>query len=99
MSTYISNGDTARRTRWRTIWRRNIVLVSLLLLVAAPAFAQSHDDVVAAVKAELEARHVDLSGPCGAFAITKRVAWRLRNDGAGLLPKSGGTNCEGYSTD
>lgn len=69
-----------------------------ILLIAAPAFAQ-HPDVVAAVKSELQARGVDLSAPCGAFQITKRVAWRLRAEGAGLLSKPGGNNCEGYSVD
>jgi hypothetical protein len=54
---------------------------------------------VAAVKAELQARGVDLSGPCGAFAITKRVAWGLRHLGCGLLSKPSGNNCEGFATD
>jgi hypothetical protein len=58
-----------------------------------------HTDIVAAVKAELERRGVNLSGPCGAFAITKRVAWALRGEGAGLLSKPAGNNCEGYSVD
>lgn len=55
--------------------------------------------VVADVKADLERRGVDLSGPCGAFQITRRVAWRLRADGAGLLSKPSGNNCEGFSVD
>lgn len=54
---------------------------------------------VAAVKHQLEARGVDLSGACGAFAITKRVAWGLRGQGAGLLSKPGGNNCNGFATD
>lgn len=54
---------------------------------------------VAAVKAQLLAEGRDLSGPCGAFAITKRVAWGLRSAGAGLLSKPSGNNCEGYATD
>lgn len=54
---------------------------------------------VAAVKAQLEAQGVNLLGPCGAFAITKRVAWGLRTRGAGLLAKPGGNNCDGYATD
>jgi hypothetical protein len=58
-----------------------------------------HSEIVATVKRELEARGVDLSGACGAFQITKRVAWRLRGEGAGLLSKPGGNNCEGYSVD
>lgn len=46
-------------------------------------------EVVKAVKASLEAQGVDLSGNCGAFQITQRVAWILRGDGYGLL---GGKN-------
>lgn len=56
-------------------------------------------ETVEAVKADLVARGLDLSGPCGAFAICKRVAWALRADGAGLLAKPSGNNCEGYATD
>ncbi len=51
------------------------------------------------VKDELVARGADLSGGCGAFQITKRVAWLLRSQGYRLLWKGGGFNCEGYATD
>ena len=44
-------------------------------------------------------RGVDLTGPCGAFQITKRVAWELRHTGCGLLSKPGGNHCAGYSVD
>ena len=54
---------------------------------------------VAAVKAWLIDQGVNLTGPCGAFAITRRVAWGLRDQGAGLLSKPAGNNCEGYATD
>jgi hypothetical protein len=54
---------------------------------------------VAAVKAQLEREGVNLVGPCGAFAIVKRVAWGLRGAGIGLLSKPGGNNCDGYSVD
>ena len=54
---------------------------------------------VAGVKAQLQARGVDLTGPCGAFAITKRVAWGLRATGAGLLSKPSGNNCDGFAVD
>ena len=78
-----------------------ILLVCSLFLNAAPALAQhtAHPDVVAAVKASLQAASIDLSGPCGAFQITKRVVWLLRSEGTGLLSKPGGNNCEGYSVD
>jgi hypothetical protein len=56
-------------------------------------------ETVEQVKADLVARGVDLSGPCGAFQITRRVAWALRDSGAGLLEKRSGNNCEGYATD
>jgi hypothetical protein len=71
----------------------------LFLFSATPTFAQSHPDVVAQVKASLVARGIDLSGECGAFQITKRVAWQLRGEGAGLLDKPSGSNCQGFSTD
>jgi hypothetical protein len=51
------------------------------------------------IKQDLLSRGVNLSGPCGAFEITKRVAWQLRAEGAGLLSKPAGNNCEGYATD
>ncbi len=63
---------------------------------------EKHPDqssVVAAVKSQLESAGADLSGSCGAFKITKNVAWQLKASGAGLLSKPGGTNCDGYSTD
>jgi hypothetical protein len=56
-------------------------------------------ELVRSIKADLEARDVDLSGPCGAFQITKRIAWALRETGAGLHAKPYGNNCDGYSVD
>ncbi len=47
---------------------------------------------VQAVKDQLVAQGVNLSGPCGAFQITGRVAWRLRAQGWGLIAKSPGQN-------
>lgn len=61
--------------------------------------SENHKDLVRAVKDSLVAAGVDLSGPCGAFEITKRVAWGLRFEGAGLLDKPSGNNCGGYATD
>ena len=54
---------------------------------------------VAVVKKWLQEQGTNLSGPCGAFAITKRVAWELRDTGAGVLHKPGGNNCEERATD
>lgn len=56
-------------------------------------------EIVQQVKSQLESQGKDLSGPCGAFAITKRVAWILRSTGAGLLSKPSGNNCDGYAVD
>lgn len=56
-------------------------------------------DYVAQVKAYLQTHGADLSGPCGAFAITQNVAWGLRAHGYGLLDKPSGNNCQGYATD
>ena len=58
-----------------------------------------HADLVASIKAQLVARGVSLVDGCGAFEITKRVAWQLRTEGAGLLDKPAGNNCQGYSVD
>jgi hypothetical protein len=56
------------------------------------AMSEVHVDLVALVKADLEARGVSLVGPCGAFAITSRVAWQLRDEGFGLVGKNAGQN-------
>lgn len=76
------------------------LLTLVLMLVATPVLAQhpAHPDVVSAVKDSLVAEHKDLAG-CGAFEITKRVAWQLRAEGVGLLSKPAGSNCQGYSID
>lgn len=55
--------------------------------------------VVEEVKRVLEARGVSLTGACGAFSITSRVAWALRAEGAGLLSKPIGTQCGGFAVD
>lgn len=52
----------------------------------------NHTQTVIDVKAQLVALGFDLSGPCGAFAITCRVAWALRDEGWGLIAKSPGQN-------
>lgn len=55
--------------------------------------------MVQAVIAHLQARGISMSGPCGAYEITRRVAWAFANRGAGVERKPGGTNCEGRSID
>lgn len=54
---------------------------------------------VASVKASLQARGVDLSGPAGGYAIVSRVAWLKRADGAGLLRKTSGNRYKDCSVD
>ena len=57
-------------------------------------------ELVLATKQRLLQQGHDLTGPCGAFAITSRVAWALRDDGgAGLLDKPTGNNCQGFAVD
>ena len=76
---------------------QNVLILLVFWLVAASASAQ--EGVVRAVKTRLEASGVALDGPCGAFEITKRVAWQLRSTGAGVLDKPSGNNCGGRSVD
>ena len=59
----------------------------------------SHLDVVTSMKATLIQQGFFLAGPCGAFHITRHVAWALREEGMGLLAKVEGNNCDGYATD
>jgi len=61
-----------------------------------------HADVVTTVKAALVAAGHSLTGDCGAFDISKHVAWKLNTVGggtedAGLLDKPSGANCMGYA--
>jgi hypothetical protein len=51
-----------------------------------------HTDVVARIRGQLESAGVDVHTVAGAFEITKRVAWELRSEGAGLLIKTAGEN-------
>lgn len=63
------------------------------------------EELVRKVKQDLEDAGVDLSGPCGAFEITQRVAWEMRGEGYGLLggktPAQNGCSHEGerYAVD
>ena len=77
----------------------------VVLAVGSSAYAQDHLDLVRLVKSELILKGVSLDGPCGAFEITKRVAWGLRNEGYGLLggktPAQNGCSANGdkYAVD
>jgi hypothetical protein len=55
--------------------------------------------MVAAVIADMRARGISMEGDCGAWEITRRVAWAFRNRGAGLEYKPGGRNCHENSID
>jgi hypothetical protein len=59
------------------------------------ALAQQTAQYVADVKALLVAAGTPLNSNCGAHEITKRVAWGLRDAGAGLQIKTSGANCSG----
>jgi hypothetical protein len=52
---------------------------------------------VAAIKAQVVAAGLSTIGDCGAFEITRRVAWGLRAQQAGLLDKHGGAECTGFA--
>jgi hypothetical protein len=60
---------------------------------------QPTSDYVAYVKDKLLKQGKNLSGACGAFEVTKNVAWDLRNYGYGLLDKPSGNMCSGYAVD
>jgi hypothetical protein len=93
--------------------RKVFLATAMCLLVAIGAFAQDYTSVVVAVKADLVAHGVNISGACGALSITSEVARRI---GFKLLHKGGGyravplpdgtcvegdqtSNPEGYATD
>lgn len=71
---------------------RILVLVALATLASVPVMAQDPVDLVRATKDSLVSAGVNLSGPCGAFAITGRVAWALRGQGWGLIAKNPAQN-------
>lgn len=75
-------------------------LVFVAFLALSPlAAAQEHTATVAQAKAILVAQGADLTTPCGAWAITDLTAWLLRAEGAGILDKPTGNQCQGYSVD
>ncbi len=55
--------------------------------------------MIEAVKADLRRRGISMSGDCGAFEITRRVAWAFRDRGAGLESKTYGRQCQLFSQD
>lgn len=55
--------------------------------------------LIAFIKDQLVVKGVNLIGDCGAFEITKRVAWAARETGVQLLSKTTGANCGGFAAD
>jgi hypothetical protein len=74
----------------------------LLLVAFTLQPTADHRAVVVAAKAAAMAAGVnpDALAPdeCARWEITRRVAWELRSEGAGLIAK-GGNNCRGYAVD
>jgi len=56
--------------------------------------APNQEALVQRVKDYLIAQNINISGMCGAFEITRRVAWAA---GAGLLTTNHSGNCNGYA--
>jgi hypothetical protein len=70
-----------------------LIALALLLLAATPLAAQDRSAAfVAQVKAALVAKGQTFTTNCDAFAITGRVAWALRSQGAKLFKKSAAQN-------
>lgn len=79
---------------WSKSIRSATSSIFLLALLSFPSIVQaqsSHADVVASKKAILLSRGEDLSGPCGAFKITREVAAdpSIRAEGWGLVHSTG----------
>lgn len=56
-----------------------------------------YQELVKRVKDYLVAKGTDITGYCGAFEITKRVAWALRDEGVGLLRTIHSSQCNGLA--
>lgn len=75
------------------------IILALLIQPGTPP-AKSHEDVVTFAKRAVVASGVNPDeSECARFEITKRVAILLSSEGAGLLAKPTGNNCEGYAVD
>lgn len=59
----------------------------------------NHQGLVENVKNYLIAKGQQFNSYCDAFEIVKRVAWALRNEGAGLMTTFHTTQCGGFSAD
>lgn len=59
--------------------------------------APNHAALVFAVKTYVVNNGISILGNCGAFEITKRVAWALRGEGGGYLTTPHSGNCNGLA--
>lgn len=66
------------------------LIVLAMLVTPLPLRASDYTQEVAFTKSILMAQGVDLRGACGAFQITGRVAYKLKDQGFKLLRKQGG---------
>ncbi len=78
------------------------LLVGILsLFIVSHACAQEHRGLVEEIRRDLIRGGIqpagivnpDNSNPCAVFQLTLRVAWALREEGAGLLEKRDGNRC------
>jgi hypothetical protein len=77
----------------------NFTIAALLVASVAHA-ADPHVPIIEAAKAAAIAAGVDVDrDECTRFEITKRAAVLLAGEGAGLLAKPSGNNCQGYAVD
>jgi len=75
------------------------ILAAILLL----SQNVDHREIVAAAKAQTIAAGINPDAPasdeCARFEVTKRVAIALQAEGAGVLLKPTGNNCQGFAVD
>ena len=79
-----------------------IFSLNFLLLLPSFSIAAPHPErigIITQAKADLQRTGHTFTTPCDAFAIVELAAWRMREEGAGLLDKPGGNNCRGFAVD
>lgn len=101
-ATIVVSNQIGPGTTWRMAWRVTCDVPTGGGGAPAPADSLSkHPDsssYVSQAKSNLQTRGVNLSGACGAWEIVNEAA-KLIGNGAGLLRKASGNNCNGYSVD
>jgi hypothetical protein len=74
----------------------HLILTVILLLTQTI----DHTQIVAAAKQQVIAVGINPDADeCNRFEVTKRVAAALRDEGAGLITKPSGNNCQGFAVD